>query len=188
MADVRDAYRRAAQGFDAYVRRIRDNQWSAPTPCSEWDVRALVGHLVYEDLWAVPLLEGKTLEEVGDRFEGDNLGDDPTAAWDRAYAGALRALEDDDVLARKVHLSYGEETAENYLLQLFVDHLIHSWDLARAIGADDRLDNELVELCSSWVEANKQMVEGSGVYGARVETGPDADKQTELLAALGRRA
>ncbi|MDQ3645338.1 MAG: TIGR03086 family metal-binding protein [Actinomycetota bacterium] len=183
---TRDAYRRAAAGFDSLVKQIGDEQWAATTPCSEWDVRALVGHLVYEDLWAVPLFAGQTIEQVGDRLEGDNLGDDPRAAWDRAYADAMQAISDDDVMARKVHLSYGEETAENYAFQLFLDHLVHGWDLARGIGANDRLEPELVDHALGWVQENQAMLQGSGAFGSEVEVPPDADEQTKLLAALGR--
>ena len=62
----------------AVVRRgVGEDQWGAPTPCADWDVRELVNHVAGEDLWTAPLLEGSTIEEVGDRFDGDLLGDDP---------------------------------------------------------------------------------------------------------------
>ncbi|MDQ3985484.1 MAG: maleylpyruvate isomerase family mycothiol-dependent enzyme, partial [Actinomycetota bacterium] len=77
MSDLVAQFKKAVEEFDRRVEQIRDDQWELPTPCSEWNVRDLVGHLVYEDKWAAPLLEGQTIEQVGDRFEGDLLGDDP---------------------------------------------------------------------------------------------------------------
>ena len=67
--------------FERRVQAIRPDQWQDPTPCTEWDVRALVDHLVTELLWAPLLLDGATIEDVGDRFNGDQLGADPMAAW-----------------------------------------------------------------------------------------------------------
>ena len=79
--DVREFHRRGLEWFGANVRIIGEDQWRLPTPCTEWDVRALVSHLVYETRWVPPLLEGRTIQEVGDSFEGDLLGDDPKGAW-----------------------------------------------------------------------------------------------------------
>ena len=75
--DMRERYQRAVEAFGARVHAVGDDQWHLPTPCTEWDVHALVNHLVYEMRWSVPLFAGGTIAEVGDRFEGDLLGDDP---------------------------------------------------------------------------------------------------------------
>ena len=72
-ADQAALHRRAVGEFDARVRAVGDDQWELPTPCSDWNVRQLVNHLVYEDRWTVPLMEGTTLALVGDRYEGDLL-------------------------------------------------------------------------------------------------------------------
>ena len=86
---TRDLYRRASDTFGAHVHRVRPDQWDLPTPCTEWDVRTLVNHVVGENRWAVPLFGGGTIAEVGDRFDGDLLGADPVAAWDESAAEAL---------------------------------------------------------------------------------------------------
>lgn len=188
MSRVIDALRRASDGFGARVAQIGDHQWDAPTPCTEWDVRQVVRHLVYENLWLPPLLEGKTLEEVGDRFEGDILGDDPKRAWEQAAGASARALEQDGILERTVHLSYGEDSARSYLFQMFTDHLIHAWDLARGIGADERLEPELVEYCYEKSKPHEDSLKASGLFGDKVEPPEGADVQTKLLAVFGRRA
>ncbi|HET9443874.1 MAG TPA: TIGR03086 family metal-binding protein [Acidimicrobiales bacterium] len=185
--DLTELHRRATEEFAARVRAVADDQWHLPTPCADWDVRALVNHLVYENRWAVPLLEGRTLEEVGDRFEGDLLGDDPVAAWAEASAAALGAAGRPGALEGTVHLSYGDVPAGGYLTQLSADHVIHAWDLARAIGADERLDPELVDFALPGTEADAEMARGAGIFGPAVEIGADADPQTRLLAVTGRR-
>ena len=59
-------------------------------------------------------------------------------------------MQADGALERVVDLSSGPTPAREYVSQLFADHLIHAWDLARAVGADERLDPELVDACAAW--------------------------------------
>ena len=181
-----DLHRRAVGEFDRRVHAIEDGQWHLPTPCADWDVRALVNHLVYEDRWTVPLMRGQTIEQVGDRFDGDLLGDEPVPAWEEASQGALAAMQEPGAMERTVHLSFGDHPGEEYAWQLFVDHLIHAWDLARGIGADERLDPELVEVCYERSKPQEDALKSFGVYGDKVEPPPDADPQTRLLAVYGR--
>ena len=186
--DIPAMFGGAVAEFDARVWQIGDNQWRAATPDVEWCVRDLVNHLVGEDLWVPPLLAGSTIAEVGDRFDGDVLGSDPKAAWTAASAEAVRAVGADGAMDRIVHLSFGDFPGGEYTLQLFADHLIHAWDLARAIGADEHLDEELVASCATWFEVTEEAYRSAGAIAARPPVPGDADAQTLLLARWGRRA
>src|SRR5512143_1301423 len=118
MSDVLDFYDRAVDGFRRRLTSVTPEQWTAATPCTDWDVRALVGHVLDEHLWVPPLVEGETIESVGDRFAGDQLGDDAVAAWDRATAAVREALRQPGALQRTVHLSFGDFPAEFYAEQV----------------------------------------------------------------------
>ena len=112
MDDVRDLFLKASKNYEEAVHQIREDQWHMPTPCTEWDVRALMQHLVNEQLWVPPLLEGKTIEQVGDAFDGDNLGNDPVGAWRRVRAlsphiGAWTVLRDRRVTIWRARLDNG---------------------------------------------------------------------------------
>lgn len=183
-----EAFARSTDEFDARVQRIRDDQWGLATPCSEWNVRDLVNHLVNEDRWAPPLFEGKTIEDVGDALEGDLLGDDPKTAWHDARAEAVAAVSAEDAMEKIVHVSFGDIPGSEYTMQLLADHVIHAWDLARAIGANETLDPDLVRMCHDVLAPQEQMLRRSGVYGDRVKVAEDADVQTKLLGLVGRRA
>lgn len=185
--DLAELHRRAAESFDGYVQIIREDQWGDPTPCSEWSVRDLVNHLTYEDRWAPDLLAKKTIEEVGDRYEGDLLGADPKASWGEAHRAAVAAIETEGALEGEVHVSWGQIPAAEYVGQLFLDHLVHGWDLAKGIGADDELDPELCTVAYEMIRNREKEIRGSGVYGEDLRTSDDADAQTKLLAFLGRR-
>jgi len=187
-ADQAELHRRAVEEFGARVRAVADDQWRLPTPCSDWNVRQLVNHLVYENRWTVPLMEGSTIAEVGDRYEGDLLGDRPKVAWDESSTEAVAAVQADGALDRTVDLSSDPTPAREYVAQLFADHLIHAWDLARAIGADERLDPELVDACAAWFASMEDTYRAIGAIGERPEVRPGADAQTTLLAAFGRTA
>jgi uncharacterized protein (TIGR03086 family) len=185
-ADQAELHRRAVEEFGARVHAVAADQWELATPCSDWNVRQLVNHLVYENRWTAPLMGGATLAEVGDRFEGDLLGDRPTQAWDESSKEAVEAVGAEGALERRVNLSSGPTPAGEYVMQLFADHLIHAWDLATAIGADQRLDPELVDACAEWFAAWEERYRAGGSIGPRPELPAGADPQTTLLAAFGR--
>lgn len=186
MIDPGTLHRRAVETFDRRVATVGDDQWHLPTPCSEWDVRALVNHLVAEDLWFAALMAGQSLAAVGDRFDGDLLGEDPHGAWQRARDGALATMAEPGALERTVELSRGPTPASEYVWEILVDHTIHGWDLARATEGDTELDPLLVEAVSGWLEPRRAMLAGTGMFASPVAAGEGASPQARLLAALGR--
>lgn len=186
--DIRTLHHRAIAHFGDLVHAVDSGQWQRPTPCAEWTVRDLVGHVTAENLWTVPLLSGATIAEVGDRFEGDVLDDDPVRAWDDAAAAARDAVDQADTLDRTIHLSYGDTTGDAYVRELLADHVVHAWDLARAIDADDQLDPQLVRTCATWFDGMEDAYRQAGAIGPREAVAADADATTRLLARFGRSA
>lgn len=187
MNDLRELHRRAGAEFGRRVSRIGADDWHRPTPCAEWDVRTLVNHLVNENRWTPELVAGRTIEEVGDRFDGDLLGDDPHGAWQESLDEAVAAFAAPDALDRTVHLSFGDFPGREYLSQLTTDLTVHAWDLAKAIGDEDTIEAELVTFVWELWEPRRDMVRASGVFGDEVAVADDADRQTKALALLGRR-
>lgn len=184
--DLATLYTRTVDGWTDRVRAVTPDQWDRPTPCREWSVRDLMNHVVGEDLWTAPLMEGRTIADVGDRFDGDVLGADPVG---KALAAAGEAGATVSALLptrRQVHLSYGDESMDEYVHQLAADHLVHSWDLAAAIGADPRLDPELVAEVAEWFVAREDAYRSGGAVASRLALNGDA--QHDLLARFGRDA
>ncbi len=188
MTNTADLYRRACERFGEMVAKIGDDQWGAPTPCTEWDVRALVQHLVSENAWIPPLLAGRTIAEVGDSLDRDLLGGDPKAAWQRSAEQAQAAVDEEGALDRTVHISRGDVPGGEYVFEVLADLAVHGWDLARAIGAPEALDTELLEAVYPYYEPLVGLLEYSGAFGPVVEAPADSDRQTRLLAMLGRKA
>ncbi|MFF5449185.1 TIGR03086 family metal-binding protein [Streptomyces sp. NPDC012888] len=183
------AHADALRLFGDRVRSVREDQWTGSTPCTEWTVRDLVNHVTGEQLWVPPLVtDGRTVADVGDELSGDLLGDDPVAAWDRAAEAARGAFTAPGALERTVKLSYGDTRASAYCSELTADCVVHAWDLSRAIGAEDRLPDGLVEFSLKEVMPYADGLAASGMYAPPLEAPAGADAQTRLLALLGRAA
>jgi uncharacterized protein (TIGR03086 family) len=187
-ADIPELHRRAIQGFGERLRAVGDDQWHLPTPCTEWDVRMLVNHVTGENLWTVPLFAGKTIGDVGDDLAGDILGDDPKATWDASEGPAIESVQAPGAMERSVDLSRGPTPGRDYATEMLMDYLMHSWDLARATGGDEKLDPEVVAFCIEWFAGVEDAYRASGAIAERPPIPDDADQQTVMLAMTGRDA
>ncbi|MBM0239954.1 TIGR03086 family protein [Micromonospora sp. ATA32] len=184
--DLLETYRRSLAEFTDRVGEVGPGQWSDPTPCPDWDVRTLVNHVVSEGRWSVALLAGGTVESVGDRFDGDQLGADPVGAAREVASQAEVAATRPGALGGTVQLSTGATPAEEYLHQLVAEHLVHGWDLAVAIGADPVLDPEAVRACARWFDERVADYRRGNLVRPGVEVPAGADEQDRLVAAFGR--
>ncbi len=184
--DLTALHRRAVEHWTSRVAAVGDDQWGHATPCTEWSVRDLVNHVVAEELWTHPLLQGRTIREVGDRYDGDVLGADPATAAQVAAAQAVAAVDELAPAGGRVHLSYGEEDLGEYVRQLSADHLIHGWDLAAATGGDISMDPELVAEVGGWFAEREALYRGAGVIGPRPSA--EGGGNSDLLAGFGRTA
>lgn len=187
MASLIDLHGIAMGEFDRRVKEVGLTDWASPTPCADWDVHDLVNHLTAEQLWASHLLAGARIEDVGDRFDGDNLGETPATTWSVAAREARTAWVAPSAQERQVHLSFGDTPSQVYLWQMTFDLTVHAWDLARAIGADETLDPDLIEQVYSWARDQHEELASSGLFADPVPVPEDADTQTRLLALTGRK-
>jgi uncharacterized protein (TIGR03086 family) len=138
---------------DAFAQRlwlVEDGQWSSPTPCTDWDVRALVNHVAQANLNYVRLLHGGTAADFLRLREADALGSDPVGGFAGTAAACAQAYAEPGAMDRVVDHPSGKLTGRQALAVRTADTTIHTWDLARAIGADDTLDSDLL----TWIDAN----------------------------------
>jgi uncharacterized protein (TIGR03086 family) len=170
------------------VQGIGEDQWDRPTPCAEWDVRTLVNHVVSENLWVAPLLQGRTIEDVGDRFEGDQLGDDPVGAYERSAVSARSAAEEPGALQRPVAVSYGPVPGAEYLGHRLMDLLVHGWDLAAATGQDRTMDAEALDVLWPILEPQVPALAATPFFGPPIRVVDERPLADRVLGALGRDA
>ncbi|QBI18188.1 TIGR03086 family protein [Egibacter rhizosphaerae] len=187
MADLVRFHHRALGALDESIEHVDSEDWPRPTPCESWSVRGLVNHLTAEALWAPHLLRGETLEEVGQRYEGDVLGPRPHEAWKEAGEAERRAVGAEGALDGTVHTSMGQLDASTYLAQRLTDLVVHRWDLARALGHDGTVPEDIATYLYERWAPHAEGLAASGLFAPPVEVGPDASASDRLIALLGRR-
>lgn len=183
-----ERYVRAMQATRRFVAGIRGNQWRNPTPCAEWDVRTVVNHITGEALWAVELLAGRTIAQVGSRLDGDVLGSAPLKAFDAAVSAASEAMRAPGAMKAVCHLSYGDTPGTQYAREMTLDALVHGWDIAKGSGQNTRLNATLVGWLYRQYRPEAKGLTASGAFGTPQKVAANAGTQTRLLAMLGRRA
>jgi uncharacterized protein (TIGR03086 family) len=173
--------RRVHHEFGTRLGVVSD--WEAPTPDTDWNVRDLVTHVVDEQRWVPHLLAGRTIAQA--RRDLEPLRDDLVAEWSLYSLAATEAWAHTPQ-DRPVHLSYDTVPMADYLREQVSDVAIHTWDLARAIGANETLDIEIVEAVWTVFEPQKDTLAASGLYAPPVPLPGDAPLQWRLLAVTGR--
>ncbi|MGY1814821.1 TIGR03086 family metal-binding protein [Blastococcus sp. SYSU D00820] len=174
-------WQRLADEFGRRVDGVPPGRWDDPAPCAGWVARDVVRHLVE---W----MPGLYLGSVGLPLPaGPSVDDDPAGAW-HAADGAIRAALADPATARLPTRSpAGEMPLEDLVAMTgLMDLLVHAWDLARATGQDERLDQDECAGFLVGLEAWDDALRSSGHFGPRVPVPADADAQTRLLAFTGR--
>src|SRR3954454_21296324 len=192
MDDELSKFLSAQRAFTERVHAVREDQWQAPTPDSEWRVAALVGHLIEEHRWAAPLLHGQDLESAGKIVAGSRqlpvdggVGANRAEEWDEAAVESADAFAADGALDRTVSLSRGATPAREYITEMTFDLVVHGWDLGRAIGYDKPLPENVVEAVYAELKNFGDLAE-SGGFDQPVDVPDDAPTIDKLVARTGR--
>ncbi len=177
-----ERFRTIAGQFTRVAESVPEAAWENPAPPEGWVARDVVRHLVE---WVPSLFGPAGGVEVP---PGPSVDEDPVGAW-RNLADTFQAVLDDPASAdrRFAHEMAGEHALPD-AIDMFVtgDVLMHTWDLARATGGDERLDPDQVHRMLVGMLPLDEMLRASGQYGAKVAVPDDADEQTQLLGFIGR--
>lgn len=191
---VQEVFISAEGALTDVVNQIKGDQWSMKMPAdfarrdsSEVPtLRTIINYHAYDDAWVPDTLAGKTIEEVGDKYDGDLLGDDPKAAWKAITKKAVAAVKNIDDLDKSVHLTYGDWPAKEYLRHIISFRGLRAVDIARVIGVSDRLPDGLAQAMWDLLSPDVEEWRKMGVYKAAVPVPDDADAQAKLLGLTGR--
>jgi uncharacterized protein (TIGR03086 family) len=180
MTDVHTSYRQVAQGFDAAVRAASPDKWQAQTPCAEWVARDVVAHVVAGHRGVIAEVRGGDSKPLG-------ADEDPQRAWEEASRAVLEITGDADAMAMEVDGPTGKMPAGKIISQFVtMDVLVHTWDLARAVGADEHLEENAVRDAFEVLKPMDAMIRQPNVFGPKLPPPAGADTQTEFLYFLGR--
>jgi uncharacterized protein (TIGR03086 family) len=182
-----DLLTRADDGFTQRLTLVRPHHWGAPTPCAAWDVRALVNHVVGANRRHTMLLQGATADEVDATRAADHLGDDPVASFVATAAELNAAIREPGAMARTAQHPAGERTGAQLVEMRVLDVAVHTWDLARAIGADETLDPDVVAFALTLQDTFEAGRDRAAFAPPPGETSADYPAQARLLHLSGRR-
>ena len=177
--DPSERHRSVAATFTARVQGTTD--WDAPAPVDGWRARDVVAHLVE---WFPDFLTSATGLELD---HGPSAEEDPVAAWQVQADAVQRLLDGPDASAMFKHPMVGEMPLPTAVDRFYTtDVFMHTWDLARATGQDERLDADTCASLVTEMEPMEELLRSSGQYGPRFPVPDDADAVTRLVAFIGR--
>ena len=190
-----DVFQLADRALARVVAEIAPEQWDMTMPSSfatrsrpePPSLRTLVNYHAYDDAWVPDMLAGRTMEEAGaDKFDGDLLGADPVASFEAIVDRACAAAADVTDLDAPAHLSFGDYSVREYFWQINQFRGLRAHDIARVIGVDPGLPDELVQ--GLWAEVSPHAEEWRtiGVYPSAVPVPEDAPLLDRLLGLTGR--
>jgi uncharacterized protein (TIGR03086 family) len=180
VSEISERYQRLSDAFAAKIAAVGDDQWSSPTPCAEWTIRDLVGHVVST--------QGMFLGFVGQEL-GDvpSIDDDPLGAWNATRTAVQANLDDPARATVEFDGFFGRQSFEGAVDRfLSIDLVVHGWDLARAAGLDERMEPEDVERVRRVAEGFGESARSPQVFGPPLDAPEGANDQERLLAFLGR--
>ena len=177
--EVIDRVTGLVQAFDSRVQAAPADSWGNAAPCEGWTARDVVVHV------------GNNLSRIGNGLQGTEAteigpDDDIVAAWNTSRDTFLSGIATGD-LTTPLPGPFGPMPAEQMIGRLISsDVLVHTWDLARAVGGDEHLDQDAVAQAYSGLKPMDAMIRMPGVFGAKIEAAEGDDTQTEFLKFLGR--
>ncbi|SCX39582.1 TIGR03086 family protein [Klenkia marina] len=179
MTDTAASYRSTAAALAAVLDAVPADRWSAPSPCEGWTAADVVAHVVdtQRELLAT---------------HGADLGPRPTgdpATVFRAHAGAVQAALTDELVGTQYDGFFGPTTVGATLEQFYVwDMVVHRWDVARATGGDETLTDAELARTEAGADSFGDALHMDGICAPALPVDADADRQTSVLARLGRQA
>ena len=185
-----ELYEAAVQGFRQTLSGVNANQMQASTPCTEWNVQALILHNIKVTGFAAGVLEENITVNPMD-VAGAIPGGDPLKALDDGAAKVLEIIKAAGSVDKQISTPFGDMTRGQFLINPIWDLLMHRWDLAKGTGQNTTMDSTLVQVAHDTVypqaDAMPEMDFGDGhIIGSRVQVPDSASLQDKLLGAFGR--
>jgi len=167
------------------IDQVSAADYEKPTPDTEWNVHDLAAHMINELSWTANMVRGVTIEQVGDRYDHDLVGDNLQLNWQVAASAAEAAVKTGDITAI-AHASYGDVKVADYLREAASDQLIHAWDLGTALSIPVVFDHDVAQTVYDLTLPKLPSMRASGLFAPPVDVPSTADLQTKLLALYGR--
>jgi hypothetical protein len=167
--------------LDQLDRKVPANWSSKP----DQTLRDIIQAHAYDEAWVPDVLAGATTDDVGTKYDGDLLGDDPIGSYDRLNDAATEAATQELDPGAIVHLSYGDFPVATFFEHTTGYRAFQAWSIAHFVGLDFSLPDPLVDGLWDQVLPEVEQWRAMGIFGPEVEVPADADKETQLLGKVG---
>jgi len=177
--DPLGAHQRAQDTFARVLGNVTSDQLSSPTPCPEWDVKALIDHVVAGNQ--------RVVERAGGQVAP--LPEDVGAAHRASAKASQEVFSEPEGLTRTYQIAIGVVPGMVLLEIRTSDLLAHAWDLAIATGQPTDLDPELAEYVLAFLTQtmSRPGLRGEGrPYGEEQPCGDERSAADRVAAFLGR--
>ncbi len=184
---VRLDRRAVAYSLDV-VNQARESDLDRRTPCSDWNLRQLLGHMIaHHEGWTAALTGAPVGGEVWDRTDfGPHTGAEFHAAYEAAATAVNAAFGQAGLPDKAEVYGFGTLGINTVLGMHIVDYVVHGWDVAKAIGSPTRPDDELAEAAYAIMRQFPVGKRPSVAFDVMVEPAPDASAMDRLVAYVGR--
>jgi len=185
MRTIIELHDRALDATTKIVANVTRVQFGLPTPCAEYDVLALLNHMVGGNYRFVKIATG----EPGDLVlaTGAFVEDEATEPYRVSAVAVSEAWRDPAILDRQVALPFGEFPGSFALGIHTVEAIVHGWDLAKATGQPTEVEPELFEVAWEQCKMVDENFRGPGrPFGPAVSPPQSASDTERLVAWLGR--
>ncbi len=186
-----NALKTANAEFESRLRDVEPEHLALPTPCPEWNVRALINHVLLGTRMSVQVLAGMDRDEVIAGLDDDLFSgvDDPVAAFVDLADQMVEGFSGPQGLEGIVAHPGGDFPRSMFVGFRIADSALHAWDLATAIGGSSALNAEVVKFLWDDAQPRRDMLAASGMFGdgPSGSVGDDAPLQTRYLDLVGRR-
>jgi len=179
---------------DAALRSVIDQitpeQLNRPAP-ADWSqkenptLRDILADHAEDEAWLPAVLDGRTIDEVGDTYKGDLLGDDPIGNYDRINEATTKVVTGELDPDKIVHLSYGDYSLGEALQHTALYRAFQAWSIAKHIGLAYSLPDVLVENLWEQIAPDIEMWRGFGVFPPEVPVPENANREVQLLGKAG---
>lgn len=183
--DLNNAYQLAVKQTGLLVANVSADQLSLPTPCTDFDVRGLLNHIIGGLQMFDAAARSTSIDMAA--LEHDFVGDGLPSAYDESAAKLIEALDDQSVIMNKWEMPWATMPGMIAVGVGIIEAVQHGWDLAKATGQTTAFDSELIEISMRTAKMMpEEQARNPRVFGPEQSAPDNASSSDQLAAFLGR--
>ena len=189
--DTKETFIAANSALTELVLRVRPEHLALKVPAyarfhDDQTLRTSLNLMAYENLCVPKVLGGETGLATNPEFDGDLLGDDLAANYERLASEANASVRAHADLDQVVHISYGDVPAGRYLSDISLNRTMTLYDVAALTGLDPHLSDEAIQSVQAIASGVGDLLRQMGIFPPEIPVSDDATPEDRFLAYIGR--